>query len=73
MSDQDIYLVIGLIVIAFSIPSLLGAWADRRRPLVALVVVAIGGGLVALALNGQSYTWEDVPAAFVRVLAGLIR
>ncbi len=73
MSAQDLYLVLGIAICAFSIPSFIGALADRRSPRVALVVIVIGGALIALALSQQSYTLEDVPEAFVRVVAYFVR
>lgn len=73
MSQQDLYLVIGILVCGFSVPAVLGAMADRRSPWVALVIIAIGGFLVILALSQQTYPLEDIPEAFVRVLAHFIR
>ncbi len=73
MSQPDLYLVVGILLVGFSIPSVLGALADRRSPWVAVIVILIGGGLAAYALTRQSYTLEDVPEAFVRVVAYFIR
>ena len=73
MTSQDLYLVIGLVLVAFSIPSLLGAMADRRSPRVAALVIVVGGGLIALALSRQSYGLTDIPEAFVRVVAHFLR
>lgn len=73
MTTQDLYLVIGLILVAFSIPAILGAFAERRAPRVAAIVVVIGGSLVALAISQRPYTIEEVPEAFVRVVAYFIR
>ena len=73
MSLQDLYLVIGILIAGFSIPSMLGAMADRRSPRVATIVIVVGGALVLLAVSQQSYVWSDVPEAFVRVVAYFIR
>lgn len=73
MSQQDLYLVIGILIVGFSIPSMLGAMAERRSPRVAMILIVIGGGLVLLALSQQTYGWTDVPEAFVRVVAYFVR
>ncbi|MAQ83754.1 hypothetical protein [Psychromarinibacter halotolerans] len=73
MSSADLYLVLGLILATFAVPSLLGAFADRRRPWVAVLVFAIGAGMVGVALSRQSYTLHGVPEAFVRVVAYFVR
>ncbi|MDF0602674.1 hypothetical protein P1J78_18195 [Psychromarinibacter sp. C21-152] len=73
MSQADLFLVIGILVCGFSIPALLGALADRRRPWVAGIVILIGAGLAGVALSQQSYALEEVPEAFVRVVAYFVR
>ncbi len=73
MSQQDLYLVIGILIAGAAVPSMLGAMADRRSPRVATILIVIGGTLVVLALSQQRYTWPDVPEAFVRVVAHFIR
>lgn len=73
MSAQDLYLVIGIAICAFSLPSALGALADRRSPRIAALVIVIGGALIALAFSQQSYALTDIPEAFVRVIAHFVR
>ncbi len=73
MSQQDLYLVIGILIAGFSIPSMLGALVDRRSPRLAAVLIVIGGALILLALSQQSYAWPDIPEAFIRVLAQVLR
>lgn len=75
MTSQDLFLVIGIVLLAFSLPAILGALADRRSPRAASVVILVGGSLVLLALSQKpgGYTWAGVPDAFVRVVAHFIR
>ncbi len=73
MTHQDLCLVVGLVLVAFAVPAIFGAIADRRRPRVATVLVVAGGGLILYALNRQTYALTDIPAAFVRVLAYFVR
>ncbi|RMD89971.1 MAG: hypothetical protein D6811_11375 [Alphaproteobacteria bacterium] len=70
---QDLYLVIGIVLIGLALPALLGALADRRRPWLHLLVLIAGAGLVALAIgdNPENLDLRRVPHAFVRVLAWL--
>lgn len=71
---QDLFLVIGIILLGVAIPSILGAWADRRAPRVAAVTVMIGGSLILLALSQKpgAYGWAEIPEAFIRVVAQYI-
>lgn len=66
----DIYLVIGLIVLVFTIPSIVSSFSEGRAPRIAAIMLLIGGGMVGYALTqkGGGYTIEDIPRAFVRVV-----
>ena len=72
--DPDILLIAGLVVASFSIPSIISAYADRRAPTIAVVMLLMGGGLVLLALTTRpgGYTLQDVPHALLRVLAQIL-
>ncbi|PHQ80982.1 MAG: hypothetical protein COB65_10670 [Thalassobium sp.] len=73
--NPDVMLVIGLIVAAFSIPPILGAFAEGRAPRAAAIMVLIGGGLIALAVSQKpgGYEINEIPNVFVRVVGQLIR
>lgn len=75
MTQKDIYLVIGVILAGFAIPSLLGAFAERRRPLVGFLVLVVGAGLIGLAYSQTpgGITFTDVPEAFIHVIAAIFR
>ena len=68
--DTDLILVIGVVVLLLSIPSLLSAFAEARAPRAGAVMLLIGGALIAVALtrNGAGYTFADLPGVFVRVV-----
>ena len=72
---NDLYLVIGVVVLALSIPSILGAFIDPRAPRTPAIMLLIGGGLVVLAVTQQpgGYEIQDVPDAFVRVIGSFLR
>lgn len=69
--DSDTALVIGLLVAGFSAPSIVSAISDGRAPRTAMVALVVGGGLVLFALSQKpgGYRIEDVPRAFIRVIA----
>ncbi|EAQ03702.1 hypothetical protein OB2597_10681 [Pseudooceanicola batsensis HTCC2597] len=72
--DNDLILVAGLVVLMLAIPSAVSAFADRRPPWTALVVIILGAGVVAFAWQGHpaGMTLAEVPQAIFRVLARVI-
>lgn len=72
--DPDLMLVIGIVVGAFSIPSIMGSVADGRVPRVAAIAIMIAGGLLVTAIreNPGGYTLEQIPDVFVSVVARFI-
>ena len=75
MLTQDLLLVIGIVIAGFAIPAILGAWSERRSPRTPAIMIMIGGSLILLAISQKpgGYTLEDVPNAFVRVVAHYLR
>jgi hypothetical protein len=74
MSDFDLMLVVGIVCLVLTAPSLLSAYVDGRVPRGAAIMVLIGGALVALALtrNPSGYRFEEIPHVFVRVIGQLV-
>lgn len=75
MFTQDLFLVIGIVLVGLSVPSILGALAERRTPRVAAISILIGGALILMALNQKpgGYTLREIPEAFIRVVAHYFR
>ena len=73
--QPDVFLIIGLILTVFSIPAMLSAFVDGRAPRASAIVLLIGGALVWLAIEQKpgGYTIQDIPEAFVRVVALVVR
>ncbi|MEJ6478236.1 MAG: hypothetical protein QNL92_06110 [Octadecabacter sp.] len=73
--NPDVMFVIGLVVSVFSIPPILGAFADGRAPRAAAITILIGGGLIALAASQKpsGYSISEIPDVFVRVVGQYIR
>lgn len=72
--NTDLYLVIGIIVGALAIPSLLAAFSESRAPRIGAIMVLISGVLIAVALTQKpsGYTFAEIPGIFVKVVAGFI-
>ncbi|SMH40901.1 hypothetical protein [Maritimibacter sp. HL-12] len=72
--QHDLQLVIGLVILGFTIPAIVAAYSEGQTPRVAALVFLIGGGLVAWAVlqKPQGYTLDDIPQAFVRVIGHYI-
>lgn len=73
--DGDLLLVLGLVMGAVAVPSLLSAWNDGRPPRAGAVAILIAGTLVALALRSRpgGYQIEEIPQVFARVIGHYLR
>ena len=69
--DSDLALVLGLVVAALSIPSVLSALSDRRAPRASALTILIAGALILYAVQTHpgGYALGDVPDVFVHVVA----
>ena len=68
--DTDLVLVIGIVLCALAIPSLLSAYAEGRAPRAGAVLVLIGGVLIVVALSQhpRGYSFAEIPDLFFRVI-----
>ncbi|MCC7321004.1 MAG: hypothetical protein IT542_08510 [Rubellimicrobium sp.] len=73
--DSDLFFVVGIVVLGFAIPAIIGAFSEGRPPRAAAIMVMIGGGLIALALwqRPHAYTIAGIPDVFVRVVGQYVR
>ena len=72
--SRDAAIALATLLIALSLPSIVSAWVDRRFPRIGLVLL-IGGCLLALwtaETYPGDYTWEDIPLAFIEVVAQIL-
>jgi hypothetical protein len=69
--DSDLSLVVGIMLVIITIPSLLSAWTEGRPPRVGALLSLAGLALVALALMDHPgrYTFDNLPSVFGRVFA----
>ena len=68
--DFDLIFVIGVTLLAFALPALASAYADWRFPRLALLMIVIGGGSVAYAMqeNPGAYTLRTIDDTIITVL-----
>ena len=69
--DPDLALVLGVILGALSVPSILSAVSDKRAPRASALTVLIAGGLILYAANQLpgGIALDQIPDKFVSVLA----
>tara|TARA_R110002095_G_scaffold201901_1_gene183037 strand:+ start:392 stop:616 length:225 start_codon:yes stop_codon:yes gene_type:complete len=69
--DPDLALVLGTVIGALSIPSILSALSDKRAPRASALTILIAGGLILYAAQNkpQGYALDQVPDVFVDVVA----
>ena len=69
--DPDLALSLGVVVAAFSVPSILSALSDKRAPRASALTVLIGGALILYAISAKpgGYTIQEVPDVFVRAMS----
>ncbi|QFU09810.1 hypothetical protein PARPLA_00627 [Rhodobacteraceae bacterium THAF1] len=72
--SRDSAIVISVVFLALAVPSIFAAWVDRRIPKIGLVLIVVGGLMTFWTLNTYpgDYVWEDVPMAFIEVIASIV-
>lgn len=68
--DPDLALSLGIVISAFSVPSILSALSDSRAPRASAVTILIGGGLILYAVQmvPGGYALEDIPDVLTRTM-----
>jgi hypothetical protein len=69
--DSDLFLVLGIVLAGFSVPSILSALTDGRAPRASALTILIAGGMILYAVQTHpgGYTLAGIPEAFVNVAA----
>lgn len=72
--DSDLLLVIGLVIGAVTIPSIIAAISDSRAPRAAAVGLVLAGALVLVAIVTKpgGYTASQIPNVFAQVFARVL-
>ena len=68
--DADVFLIIGVICLLFSMPAFLSAFSESRPPRLAAILLVLGVGLIAgaVAWTPGGYAPSDIPSVFISVL-----
>ncbi|SIS86732.1 hypothetical protein [Phaeovulum vinaykumarii] len=68
--ESDVFLVLGLVIAAFSIPAMLSSLSGGHSPRGAAVSIVSGGCLILMAMVSKpgGYAPDDVPDVFARVV-----
>jgi hypothetical protein len=69
--DRDLFLLIGLFFLPLAFVALVSAWADRRKPWAALILLALGLGVAGwahLTNPAGPYDWRDLPEIAVEIV-----
>jgi len=68
--DFDLIFVIGVVLVAFSIPAFVSAYSDRRLPKTAVVMLIVAGAAIAYAMqeNPDVYSIATIDETIVNVL-----
>ena len=69
--DPDLALVLGLVLAALSIPSILSAFSDKRAPRASAITILIAGVLIFYAIGQYpaGVPWNKLPDIFMTVVA----
>ncbi len=70
--DRDLLFLIGLVFVPLAFVALVSAWADRRRPTAAVLLLVMGLGLAGWAYRthpGGGYDWRLVPQMAIETVA----
>ncbi|MCA2012480.1 hypothetical protein [Pararhodobacter sp. CCB-MM2] len=62
--DRDLLFLVGLVFLPLAFVALVSAWADRRFPWAALILVVLGGAVMGWAQfthPGEGYDWRQIP------------
>jgi hypothetical protein len=72
--NTDLYLVIGIVLGALAVPSMLSAFSEGRAPRIGAILVLISGTLLVLAISQKpgGYELADIPQAFYRVIGQVL-
>ena len=69
--ERDLLLLIGLAFVPLAFLAFISAWADRRRPVPGLILLALGAGMAGwahLTHPEGGYTLAEIPTLALQVL-----
>jgi hypothetical protein len=71
---SDYFLIVGVAVGIFALPSFLNALTESRKPSAAVSMAALSLSCIALAnvMHPTGYQISEVPTAFIRVVGSFV-
>ncbi len=72
--DNDLLFVLGLVFSVLALPALVGAAIGSRVPRRAALLVVLGGGMIAIAVNARpgGYALAEIPDVVLRVVGRVL-
>ncbi|MCE8547841.1 hypothetical protein KBY25_18645 [Ruegeria pomeroyi] len=72
--DSDLILVVSMVIAALSIPAMVSAYSEVRRPFAAIFTLVIAAGMMLYAawLKPGGYVLAEIPDVFFSVFARFI-
>ena len=72
--EFDFIFVLGVVIAALGVPSFAASYAERNRPMQALLLFLIGGGMMyyAIVMNPGGYSLTTVDDAILRVVGWVL-
>ena len=72
--EFDFIFVLGLLVAAFGVPTLAGAYVNKRRPTRAFLVFLVGGAMIyyAIIMNPGAYSLSTVDDVILNVIGRIL-
>ncbi|KIC14891.1 MULTISPECIES: hypothetical protein [unclassified Leisingera] len=72
--DTDLALILGLVIAAFTVPSVMSSLSERRPPRASILTILIAISLIAYAVVQKpgGYAIDEIPDVFFRVVGRLL-
>lgn len=72
--DTDLFVVVGILLAAFALPSALASYAEGVFPKMALTTLAFGAfiALIGAVFSPDGYGFSRIPHSFVEILARIL-
>lgn len=72
--DTDLFVVVGILLAAFALPSALASYAEGVFPKTALTTLAFGAliAMTGAAFSPDGYGFSRIPHSFIEILARIL-
>ncbi len=73
--DAETLFLLGVYLVPLGFVSLIGAWANNRRPVLAIILLLVSGAViayVALTREGGIFALRDIPDMTIALIALIV-